>query len=150
VPKYSVRYQVGVDHSTYRRMFVLEFLQDEHLRADDSLVTVLTDKDGIYTGKTVYKKTVDNHYPKNKDFLAEFSAKHPDIIDKYKDDLKEKASRIPDINGENYVEAVLASKLIEELSVISAGSEEANSFHNFCLSALSFIFFPNFIYPEKE
>lgn len=150
VPKFSVRYRVGVDHSTYRRMFVLEFLQEEHLRADDSLVTVLTDKDGVYTGKTVYKKTVDMHYPKNKDFLAEFSAAHPDIIDKYKDDLKEKASRIPDINGDNYIEAILASKLIEELSTISAGPEAANTFHNFCLSALSFIFFPNFIYPKKE
>ncbi|HWW99941.1 hypothetical protein, partial [Collimonas sp.] len=30
VPKYTVRYRVGVDHATYRSKFVLEYLQEEH------------------------------------------------------------------------------------------------------------------------
>ncbi len=151
VPKYMVRYQVGVDHSRYRKMFVLEFLKDEHLRADDSLVTTLRDKKtGDITKKIVYKKTVDDHYPTDKDFLTDFSIAHPDIIDKYRDTLKDSASRIPDINGENYKEALLARKLKDELRAIPTGTKDANNYHDYCLSVISFLFFPNLIYPKKE
>lgn len=150
VPKYMVRYQVGVDHTRYRKMFVLEFLQEEHRRADDGLVTALRDKKGIVRKKVVYKKTVDEYYPTDKDFLTEFSLAHPEVIDKYRDTLKEAASKIPDINDDNYQEAVLARKLKGELISINSGNEKASEYHNFCLSVISFLFFPNLIYPIKE
>jgi hypothetical protein len=149
-PKHTVRYQVGVDHTRYRKMFVLEYLKGEHLRADDGLVTTLRDKKGKLKKKVVYKKTLDLHYPTSKDFLAEFSSEHPEVIDKYRDSLKELASRIPDINGENYQESVLALSLKEHLIEISTGAASANEYHDFCLSAISFLFFPNLIYPKKE
>ncbi len=150
VPKYTVRYQVGVDHSNFRQKFVLEFLQEEHLRADDSLVTALKNHDGSLKKKVVYKKTVDSHYPKDKDFLSDFSSAHPEIVDKYKNQLKEKVSKIPDINGQYFIEADLAKQLKEELSKIPTGNKSSNTYHNFCLSVISFIFFPNLIYPKKE
>lgn len=53
VPKHTVRFEIGVDHSKYRRQFVLEYLQAEHLRADDSLVTILRDKEGRISRKVV-------------------------------------------------------------------------------------------------
>lgn len=149
VPKYAVRYEVGVDYSQYRRKFVLDFLCEEHLRADDALVTTLRSKKGKET-KKVYKKTVDEHYPKDKNFLAEFSIKHPEIIDKYRDSLKEDASKIPDINGLNYNETLLARKLKEELMKINTGASSASQYHDYCLSVISFLFFPNLIYPKKE
>lgn len=150
VPKHAVRYQVGVDHSRFRRMFVLEYLQEEHLRAGDSLVTTLLDRKGKERKKVVYKSTVDEHYPTDKDFLADFSVAHPEVLDKYRDTLKSSASRIPDINGENYHEAVLARALINDLASIPKGSKDANRYHDFCISAISFLFFPNLIYPHKE
>ena len=150
VPKYTVRYQVGVDATSYRRYFVLEFLQEEHLRADDSLVTTLRDNRGRITGKKVYKKTVDKHYPKGKDFLADFSLAHPEIVDKYRDSLKSSALNIPDISGGNLVEVQLAERLKKELTAIPTGSANASKYHNCCLSIMSFLFFPNLIYPKKE
>ena len=149
-PKYSVRYQVGVDHSKYRSQFVLEFLQEEHLRADDSLVTALRDKEGKIRKKVVYKKTVDKHYPKGKSFLESFSIEHPEVIDKYRDSLKESASKIPDINDENFNEMALSRKLSEHLVKIPTGTKTANEYHDFCLSVISFLFYPNLIYPKKE
>ena len=52
--------------------FVLEFLQEEHLKAGDALVTTLLDKRGKVRRKVVYKKTVDEYYPTDKDFLIGF------------------------------------------------------------------------------
>ncbi len=150
VPKHSVRYQVGVDHSRFRKMFVLEFLQEEHLRAGDSLVTVLRNKKGEIRKKVVYKKTVDEHYPTDKDFLAEFSVSHPDVLDKYRDTLKSSASRVPDINGENFNEEDLAVALKDDLASIPKGGNDANRYHNICISLLSFLFFPNMLNPKKE
>lgn len=150
VPKYMVRYSVGVDHSKYRNMFILEFLCEEHLRADDSLVTTLRDKKGKITSKIAYKKTVNKHYPTDKEFITEFSLAHPEILDKYRDSLKDTASKVPDINGLHYQEALLAKKLKEELLAIRGGSNSANTYHDSCLSVISFLFFPNLIYPKKE
>ncbi len=100
--------------------------------------------------KVVYKKTVDEHYPTNKDFLTDFSLAHPEVIDRYRDTLKDIASKIPDINDENYKEALLANKLKEELLAIPTGAASANEYHDYCLSVISFLFFPNLIYPKKE
>jgi hypothetical protein len=150
VPKHAVRYQVGVDHTRFRRMFVLEFLQGEHLKAGDSLVTTLLDKKGKVRKKIVYKKTVDEHYPTDKSFLEDFAIAHPEVIDRYRDELKKSASKIPDVNGENYQEAVLATKLKEELISINKGSADANKYHDYCIGVISFLFFPNLIYPKKE
>ena len=73
VPKYTVRYQVSVDHSTFRSKFVLEFLQEEHTRPGDSLLTTIKNKKGKIIREVVYKKDVDARYPTDKDFLADFS-----------------------------------------------------------------------------
>lgn len=150
VPKHAVRYQVGVDHSRFRKMFVLDFLQEEHRKADDSLVTTLRDKKGNIRKKIVYKKTVDAHYPTDKDFLTEFSAEHPEVLDKYRDTLKSTASKIPNINGENFHEAVLAEALAADLIKIPKGNKDANNYHELCISILSFLFFPNLLNPKKE
>jgi len=149
VPKYTVRYQVGVDHSVYRSKFVLEFLQEEHKRADDSLVTVLKNKKGEIR-KVVYKYTVDDYYPKNKDFLAAFSLAHPDIIESYRDTLKDAASKIPNINPDNFSEADLAEYLSQKLQSIPPGAATANDYHEVIIGIVSFMFFPNLIYPNKE
>lgn len=150
VPKYSVRYQVGVDHNTYRSKFVLEFLREEHLRAGDSLVTVIKNKEGKIIKKIVFKKTVDRHYPKDKEFLAEFSIAHPEVIDQYRDALKNATSKIPGIDPPNFSEAQLAEALKESLMKISTGVETANQYHKTIIGIINFLFFPNMIYPKKE
>lgn len=150
VPKYSVRYQVGVDHTTFRSKFVLEFLQEEHKRADDSLVTVIRNKKGQITNKIVYKKTVDSYYPTDKDFLAEFSSNHPEVIDRYRDSLKDASSKIPNISRDIIDETALANHLAEQLKLIPPGASTANDYHELIVGVVSFIFFPSLIYPKKE
>lgn len=150
VPKYIVRYQVGVSHTEFRSKFVLEYLIEHHRRADDGLVTTIKDKKGVVKRKTVYKKTVDNYYPKDKNFLAEFSTAHPDIIDEYRDALKASSSKIPNISRDIVNEQDLANHLSGQLALIPSGARSANDYHNLMIGIVSFLFFPNLIYPKKE
>lgn len=145
VPKYAVRYQVGVDYSTYYNYFVLDYLRSEHLRAQDSLVHAL--KNGKFR---VYQKDLQARYPKDKDFLAKFTEAHPDIIKKYKDELKTKSSRVPNIDDENFKEDEFSGYLIEKLKSIPPGNSDANKYHNLCIGIISFLFFPYLINPIKE
>lgn len=139
-----------MDHTTYRSKFVLEFLQEDHLRADDSLVTALKNKKGEVTRKVVYKYTVDDHYPTDKNFLAEFSLAHPEIIENYRDTLKDAASKIPNINPDNFSETNLAQHLSQKLQSTATGATTADEYHELIIGIVSFIFFPNLIYPNKE
>lgn len=150
VPKHAVRYQVGVDHAAYRSKFVLEFLQAEHLRADDGLVTTIKNKKGVITRKVVYKKTVDQEYPSDKNFLAEFSKTHPKVIDDYRESLKLSSSQIPQLASHDISEPALARHLTAKLQAIHPGAKEASVYHNLMIGIVSFLFFPNLIYPHKE
>lgn len=150
VPRFAVRYKVGADASRYRSKFVLEYLQAEHLRADDSLVTTLRDKKGNVTGKRVYKKTVDKHYPLHKDFLAEFSRDHPDVINSYRAHLQASGRNIPNITEHGFFERDLATHLIERLKKVKPGRDSADEYHSLMIGVISFLLFPNLIYPKKE
>lgn len=150
VPKYIVRYQVGVSHADFRSKFVLEFLQEHHRKANDGLVTTIKNKKGVVTKKTVFKKTVDQYYPKDKNFLAEFSIAHPDVIDQYRDSLKAASSKIPNISRDIVNEKDLAEHLIRQLQSIPPGAKTADDYHNLMIGITSFLFFPNLIYPKKE
>lgn len=150
VPKFAVRYQVGVDAGLYRRKFVLEFLVEEHTRADDSLVTAVRNKKGEVIRRVVFKKTVDERYPSDKDFLAQFSRGHPEVIDRYRQSLKLASSQIPELSNGGLSEVALAEFLAAELTATPAGREAADAYHTLMVGVVSFIFFPSLIYPKKE
>jgi hypothetical protein len=150
VPKFAVRFQVGVDATLYRRDFVLEYLREEHRRADDSLVTSIRNKKGEITRKEVFKKTVDAHYPTDKDFLARFSKEHPDVINKYRESIKLAGSKIPNLSSGPIEEADLARYLATELADIPTGQASADRYHSLMIGVVSFLFFPDLIYPKKE
>jgi len=150
VPKYIVRYDLEMNSEEYRSKFVLEFLQAEHLRADDSLVSILKNNKGEEINRKVYKKTVDEYYPKNKDFLAEFSHKNPEIIEEYKIYIKDKITKPTNIPNDNFSEADLCNYLTCKLNSIGYGKQYANDYHKLIIGIISFLFFPNLIYPKYE
>jgi hypothetical protein len=150
VPKFAVRYRVGVDSQKYRNDFVLDYLQAEHLRADDGLVTTLRDRKGNVRKKIVYKKTVSDYYPATKDFLADFSRNHPQIIESYRNRLRLAGRDIPNLGTNQLVERDLAKHLAERLREIPSGAADADNYHSLMIGVISFLFFPNLIYPNKE
>ncbi|MBX7135073.1 MAG: hypothetical protein K1X67_20600 [Fimbriimonadaceae bacterium] len=148
IPKAAVRYELAVDHQHYYRHFVLEFLQAEHLRAGDALVTTL--KNG---GRRVYKKDLEKVYPLSKDFLREFSQDHPEVLEQYKASL----AFIPESISDEQIEELQTDprqleieQMIGRLTDIPPGPTHASQYHDFILGALTAIFGTALAIPKKE
>ena len=149
VPKYSVRRTLAIDSSYYYNHHVLNFIQEEHLSANSSLVYTL--KNG---SRKVYKKDLKDRFPFSKNFLAHFSENHPEVLANYKTCRQ----RIDATTGtlthrdfdETYDEKAFAEALSTSLDNIPPGRDSADRYHTFMIGALEVILWPNLILPQKE
>ena len=149
VPKNFVRRSLAMNSQEYLNKHVLEYLQAEHLQAGSALVEVF--KNG---NRRVSKVSLRDHYPCNKDWMAEFSAQHPEVLKNYKKMAehlakKERKAEADFLNGD-FDEEVFAEALIESLKTIPPGNNTATDFHNLTKGIVEFLFWPNLINPEKE
>jgi hypothetical protein len=149
VPKHIVRRRLALESDDYYNNHVLNFLQEEHLKAHSSLVEAL--KNGR---KRVTKKRLKEQYPFRKEWLAEFSQQHPAVLEEYKKQRYQNAKRgLPgDISllHEEFDEAALARAMISTLNKVVPGNDAASEYHKFMIGVLEFLFWPNLIYPVKE
>ncbi|MDR3739900.1 MAG: hypothetical protein P4L40_12880 [Terracidiphilus sp.] len=149
VPKAAVRRRLVPDTNEFYNHFVLSFLQQEHLNANDSLVHTLRNGD-----PKVLKKDLKATYPLSKDFLFEFSEKHPTVLASYKKTLPSKAENVIDDEGiegrQHVIRAVDAGATCAELRAIAVGQATASEYHKFMIGALTKIFYPNLTRPKKE
>ena len=145
VPKVFSRYDPAYNHQKYYNYFVLSYLQAEHLNAQTSLVRTL--KRGR---QVVYKKDLKPNYPCTKQFLFDFSRKHPEVLEQYREHLK----RLEDSEASSVVETEdeyeIAGALSLALRKIPHGNEHANYYHQLMVGLVEFIFFPDLIFPRKE
>lgn len=149
VPKSFVRRSLAMNSQEYLNKHILEYLQAEHLQARTALVEAL--KNG---SRRVTKKSLKEHYPCNKDWMATFSAQHPDVLRNYKEIAetlakKERKDESDALNGD-YDEKVFALALMQSLAAIPPGNADASRFHNLTKGIVEFLFWPNLINPEKE
>lgn len=94
VPKECVRFNLAADHQEYWRYFVLEFHRQEHLNSNTSLVRTLTS--GKRRGeRKVTTKDLEALYPCDKQALYEFSEKHPEVLERYREFMKRKGQVPP-------------------------------------------------------
>jgi len=152
VPKIMVRWSTSLNSAEYYDKFVVNFIRDDELNLNGSLVEVL--KNGT---KRVTKKSVHEKYPKTKDFLAIFSQEHPDVLEKYKQTIAPKASKyieiseLSDVVSETeFNEKEFANILQFTLEKIPAGKNYAEKYHSFMIGVLQFIFDGDLICPVKE
>lgn len=145
VPKATVGWTMAIDHQKYYRHFVLNFLQSEHLDANSALVQTL--KNGT---RRVTKKSLEARYPCSKEFLLDFSRRHPEVLRAYKEAAARAGREVLEGFGETVNEAVLAEGLIERLHRIRPGNDHASEFHDLMVGLLEFLFYPDLIYPVKE
>ena len=80
VPKKIAKERTISNYRDYYNNGILEFLQDWHISMNTALVKVL--KNGK---RRVTKKDLRAQYKCSKDFVLEFSEKHPDVLRKYKE-----------------------------------------------------------------
>src|SRR5712692_3754680 len=83
VPKSIVRRTSAYRHPKYYQHFVLNYLQREELDNPQSRL-VRTLRDGR---RKVHKKDLVALYPRTKEFLYDFSRRHPEVLREYRESL---------------------------------------------------------------
>jgi hypothetical protein len=157
-PKSVVSFVRRYTPRKYHRSFVLEFLRHEHLAMGSSLVEFR--KNGA---PFVTKKSLEEHVaPYSKEYLAAFTAAHPDIFKEFKQWAESNASPIEDdeisrargsLEGgevESQSTAAICRYLAEKLADISPGNAGASRYHRVCVSILEFLLYPNVTCPTVE
>ena len=146
LPINSVRQDPELSKDKYYRNFVLEFLIAEHAHAGDSLSTVLRN------GKIVVRiADLKNKFPIGTDFLYKFSKENPQVLDKYKAELRRTANiqgSKPELNPIKKI--LVEQERIEILSNIKTGNEDATRFHKISFDNLINIFGIRFSNPKGE
>jgi len=93
VPKSIVRYAPAYQNQKYYQHHVLNFLKAQELANPQSrLVKVLKLKKGQIV-RRITKKTLQKHFPNTKNYLFEFSRKHPEVLKSYRQDLEAWSAR---------------------------------------------------------
>ena len=136
------------DRDKFYSRFVLDYLEAEHLSANDSLVKVL--KTGV---KKIYRKDLKKEHPLTQEQLYEFSKKHPEILKQYKDTLPAQVKPISDLDIEwrqQEQRSIEIVNLAQQLSAIKPGRAGADAYHSLMLGVLSAIFYPQLTRPVKE
>jgi len=143
VPKGIVSFSKAYTPEKYYNHFVLEFLQNEHIRIQSSLVQRKTNGSQFVT-----KKSIKEVHPQSKDFLRRFTRDHPEILEQFKEitDIESLSNlEITDINIRHILD-----ELIIKLTGIPSGNETASAYHNTIIGILEIIFYPHLINPIKE
>jgi len=143
VPKGIVSFSKGYTPDKYYNHFVLEFLQNDHIRMQTALVQRRNDGTRFVT-----KKSLKEINPQSKEFLRRFTRQHPEVLDQFKGstDIDSLTNlEITDINIQQ-----ITQDLIVQLQAIPSGSESASAFHNIIIGILEIIFYPHLINPVKE
>lgn len=149
-PKAIVSFVKDYTANKYLQHFVLNFLQNEHLRLNTALVQRRIKKDGSER-RWVTKKSIREHeHPITKEFLAKFTQDHPEIFAKFR---KETAIEVTSLKNEDLTPEVLNAiidYLIFELTNTPPGNENATRYHRLTVGILELIFYPNLTSPQVE
>ncbi|WP_299433872.1 hypothetical protein [uncultured Maribacter sp.] len=144
VPKGIVSFAKSYTPDRYCQHYVLNFLQNEHLRLNTALVEKRTNGERYVT-----KKSLKEQLPKEmKEFLRDFTIKHPELLERFKNETK-----IESLNNLEFSEFNV-NKLIDSLTnrllEINSGRDTADDFHNIIIGILEVIFYPHLLNPTKE
>jgi nitrogen regulatory protein PII-like uncharacterized protein len=145
LPLSSVRHDPELSKDKYYRNFVLEYLRAEHTHAGDSLATVL--KNGRITVRIADLK---KRYPMGTDLLYKFNKEHPEILDKYKAELRRSAINRTRAELKPQKKILTAAERIGILSGIIPGNNTADDFHKISYDNLIHIFGDRLSYPDSE
>lgn len=166
VPKSAVTFVDRFSDYQYHQHFVLNFLQGDHLERGSALVTVTERANGTVS-RHVYKTDLkESVAPLDKTFLAEFTERHTDVFQHFKETTQEAYSPV---TTADIVEAVrkvdpeeadrweglvrpreVVDYLLGELVDIPPGAEAAKRFHQTAAAILELMFYPDLVCPQVE
>lgn len=150
VPKIAVSFHKEYIDQKYYQHFALNYLQGEHLAKNSGLVRERTLKDGSKYRYVTKKDIKEKEAPFSKEFLRDFTKKHPEIFKNFRNS---KAQSVQPIGNEDLEEidiGALVDHLISSLSSLNAGGDDASKYHKLIIGILEFIFYPSLNNPVKE
>ncbi len=157
VPKGIVSFCDDYTPTKYYQHFVLNFLQNEHLRLNTALVRERRRKGKVVKRYVTKKSLREKVAPFSKDFIRRFTEDHPEVFN----DFKSRALRVSESISDREISACrgdlgvynlnqVVDHLLVKLSNISAGKEGATEYHKTIVGLLELIFYPNLICPQIE
>lgn len=149
-PKAIVSFVKDYTAKKYLQHFVLNFLQNEHLRLNTVLVQRRIRKDGSERRWVTKKSIIKHEEPITKEYLAKFTQDHPEIFTKFRKETALEVSSLgnQDLSLDDLNEIV--DHLISELENTSPGNENATRYHRLTVGILELIFYPNLTSPQVE
>ncbi|HAO5665498.1 TPA: hypothetical protein IP875_001398 [Listeria monocytogenes] len=142
------------DSSQYARHFVLNFLVNEELRMNTSLVREQTLKSGAIKRFVKKDDAATKYGAYKKEFLRWFTSQYPDFYEKFKASAKNRLTALTNEelidNYTNDFYSQIIDSLIYGFKEIKTGSKDANTFHEHIIATMTFLFYPSLINPVKE
>ena len=146
MPKRIVSFTDKYTSTEYRQHFVLNFLQNENLRLQTSLVQKYKNGEEYVT-----KKSISEHEGViDKEYLARFTEQHLEVFADFKQQTSKKISSIKGAVLDNIREDEVCAQLIGKLASIPSGTANASNYHNLIIGILELLLYPNLSSPKKE
>lgn len=150
VPKRIVSFTDKYSSSEYRQHFVLNFLQNENLRMQTSLVQQYRSKKRRGEEYVTKKSIVETEDTIDKDYLVRFTEQHPEVFADFKQQTSKKINAVEGRVLDNISALDVCGHLIAKLGAIPSGTKEATNYHNIIIGILELLLYPNLSSPKKE
>lgn len=151
VPKAVVSFSKRYTASTYYNHFILNYLQNEHLRMNTALVQTTVRRGKVVSRRVTKKSLKEGGYaPTGKQFIVTFTQAHPEVFEKFKKSHRAVDANVDqaEISGDDI--AAVAKHISNELSKIKSGGADASRYHRLIVCALELLFYPHLICPQVE
>lgn len=146
VPKRIVSFTDKYTPCEYQQQFVLNFLQNENLRLQTSLVQKRKNGEEFVT-----KKSIKEHEEViSKEYLAKFTEQHPEVFADFKQRTSKKITSVEGSVFDNINVENVCTHLRNKLLSIPTGTKNATDYHNLIIGILELLLYPNISSPKKE
>ena len=153
VPRLIVSYAKEYTASKFVQHFALNYLQEQNIKDNTSLVQRYKNKNGKtrvwVTKKSIREKEKENGRKIDKEWIANFTQKNPKIFNDFNESVK-KIKPEGSTNTEGIDKKAVAQFLKEKLKSIEVGNQNASKYHDLIIGILEFLFYPNLANPRKE
>lgn len=151
VPKRIVSFSKEYTPDQYVQHFILNFLQNEHLRLQSGLVQRRKNKKKTpFVTKKSVREDIEKTYHIDKQWIAKFTEEHPDVFAEFKKKTAQRLKKVENIEIADEPLIDVCKYLIERLKQIIPGTENATKFHHTVVGILELIFYPNLCNPTTE
>lgn len=150
VPKGIVSYSKRYTAKNFHQHYLLTYLKHEHLRLDTALVQKRKLRSGAIKRWVTKKSIVKVEPPADKDYLADFTARHPDVFEDFKAHAARDAHSLPDEAFTATSLKNVVAHLVDALDSLPAGKDSATAYHRLVTGILELCFYPALIAPRIE